>query len=961
MRYWKKAGIFLAAFLLLTGIGEVKTAQAEETLKDENPQRIESVTGMQTDGTVLEQEQESGIVEEKTGRRAARSSAVQLVNFNTKASGQTTSFTMEGTNQSGYTYGPYGADGIYLGESDGKVRFMLSGTIGLVNASDVQIVDFSAAKAVSYYTVSNGRLIHYIATNMQNGTYGSTLDNGPAPSYLKSGAKYYSYDGHYFYTEDKLTDMVSDYSAGRRTASVNPSQPFYNYFQFLPMRSKTAFSASELNAAINSKTDSSSKMYNMGSEFINKQNTYGTNALLMTGVAANESAWGKSNIAQTKNNLFGLNAVDSSPGESANYYADVSTCIKDFSETYMSMRYLRPGYSYYKGGFLGNKAAGINVHYASDPYWGEKAANVAWNLDKAAGNKDAGRYTLGVKDVMTAGYTTLNVRKERSASATKLYSTVKNPGYTFILLENDPISGFYKVQSDGVLDSARETVRTDTGNYDYNQMYAYASQDYITKVNTGSGTGGSGAQPPAAEQGVSYSAHVQTYGWQNYVSNGATAGTTGQSKRLEAVKIKLSGQKYAGNIEYSAHVQTYGWQDYVSNDATGGVIGQSKRLEALKIRLTGEMAENYDVYYRVHAQNFGWLGWAKNDAPAGTAGYSYRLEAIEICLVEKGKSAPGSVKNAYKEYDSSKPAGIKYEVHVQDKGWQSSANGNEAGTTGESLRLEGMKVTLDNQPYAGTVEYSAHVQGTGWQSKVSDGDLSGTTGQSKRMEAITINLTGTMAEHYDIYYRVHAQRFGWLGWAKNGQAAGTSGYSYRLEALQIQLVPKGGNAPGEQKNCYKEYDSTKPASISYSGYVEGKGWIDPVTDGAEMGSTGSSLRLEGIRIALQNQPSSGMVEYRAHIQGTGWQNVVSDGATAGTPDLGKRMEAIEISLTGDMAKEYDVYYRAHVQKLGWLGWAKNGEPAGTSGLSYRIESIQIQLVEKGGKAPEGNEDAYISL
>ena len=60
MRYWKKAGIFLAAFLLLTGIGEVKTAQAEETLKDENPQRIESVTGMQTDGTVLEQEQESG-------------------------------------------------------------------------------------------------------------------------------------------------------------------------------------------------------------------------------------------------------------------------------------------------------------------------------------------------------------------------------------------------------------------------------------------------------------------------------------------------------------------------------------------------------------------------------------------------------------------------------------------------------------------------------------------------------------------------------------------------------------------------------------------------------------------------------------------------------------------------------------------------------------------------------------
>ena len=73
-----------------------------------------------------------------------------------------------------------------------------------------------------------------------------------------------------------------------------------------------------------------------------------------------------------KNNLFGLNAVDSSPGESANSYSDVSTCLKDFAETYMSKRWLKPGYGTYKGAFVGNKASGINLHYASDPYWGEK-------------------------------------------------------------------------------------------------------------------------------------------------------------------------------------------------------------------------------------------------------------------------------------------------------------------------------------------------------------------------------------------------------------------------------------------------------------------------------------------------------------------------------------------------------------------------------------------------------------
>lgn len=389
LKYWKITGALFFGLMVLFLAGGRHTVYAEE-----NTQRTETVTGMDENGNVYTESQESGIVQEKKHGRSARSSAVQLVNFNTKSSGQTTSYIMEGTNQSGYTYGPYGADGIYLGTSNGKVRFMLSGAIGLVNPSEVQIVSFSSAKAVSYYTISNGRLLHYIATNMGTGKYGSVLDNGPAPDYLKSGTKYYSYDGHYFYTESTLTDMVSDYSSGTRTKAVNPSKAYYNYFQFLPMRSTTNFSTSELNAAINGKTDSTSKMYNTGAEFINKQNLYGTNALLMSSVAANESAWGKSNIAKTKNNLFGLNAVDSSPGQSANYYASVAACMKDFSETYMSKRYLRPGYTYYKGGFLGNKASGINVSYASDPYWGEKAANIAWNLDKTAGSKDVNKLSL---------------------------------------------------------------------------------------------------------------------------------------------------------------------------------------------------------------------------------------------------------------------------------------------------------------------------------------------------------------------------------------------------------------------------------------------------------------------------------------------------------------------------------------------------------------------------------------
>ncbi len=143
------------------------------------------------------------------------------------------------------------------------------------------------------------------------------------------------------------------------------------------------------------------------------------------------------------------------------------------------------------------------------------------------------------------------------------------------------------------------------------------------------------------EPDVSYRTHVESFGWQNFVSNGTVSGTVGQAKRLEGIEIKLGGTPYTGGIRYRTHVQTYGWMDWKSNGQMAGTSGQSKRLEAIRIELTGEMAKHYDVYYRVHAQSFGWLGWAKNGEASGTGGYAKRLEGIQIVIVEKGKPAPG--------------------------------------------------------------------------------------------------------------------------------------------------------------------------------------------------------------------------------------------------------------------------------------------------------------------------------
>ncbi len=289
--------------------------------------------------------------------------------------------------------------------------------------------------------------------------------------------------------------------------------------------------------------------------------------------------------------------------------------------------------------------------------------------------------------------------------------------------------------------------------------------------------------PPCA---VTYRSHVQNVGWQNWVRNGALSGTSGRGLRLEGINLKLDGQPCAGSIEYRSHAQNVGWEDAWRRDgAMSGTAGRGLRLEAIQIRLTGQMAEHYDVWYRAHAQNVGWMGWTKNGERAGTTTYGYRLEGLEVLVLKKGAAAPGATANAYRQHL------VGYSAHVQNVGWQGQVtDGVVGGTVGRSLRLEGMRIGLQQQPYAGGIEYRAHVQNLGWQGWARNGALSGTSGRGLRLEAIQIRLTGQMAERYDVRYRAHVQNIGWMDWVRNGEVAGTTGRSYRLEAIQVQLVPK---------------------------------------------------------------------------------------------------------------------------------------------------------------------------
>jgi extracellular neutral metalloprotease, NPRE, fused to chW-repeats len=294
-------------------------------------------------------------------------------------------------------------------------------------------------------------------------------------------------------------------------------------------------------------------------------------------------------------------------------------------------------------------------------------------------------------------------------------------------------------------------------------------------------------EEPKKEPSICYTTHIQDIGWQNQVKDGEMAGTEGQAKRLEAIKITLkdlSGVK----IKYQTHIQDIGWQDWKYDGTLAGTEGQSKRLEAIKIEL--EESDKYSIMYRVHIQDIGWQDWRYDGEKAGTEGQSKRLEAIQIKIVEKQTSIS-----------------VNYSVHVQDIGWQNwKAEEKIAGTEGQSKRLEAIKIELLTNIKNLKLKYRVHIQDIGWQDWKDSEEMAGTEGQSKRLEAIQIKLENT--QDYSIEYRVHVQDIGWQDWVKDGEISGTEGQSKRLEAIQIRIISKENDSDSQEEPKFERQEGT---------------------------------------------------------------------------------------------------------------------------------------------------------
>lgn len=446
----KKIIAFMVMLSLLVPNIHVQAIQQEEVTKDGSKNYM-LVFNQSVNGNIHTGHDESCYIKDSAGNRKLRPTHPS-VNTNVYEYSSLKSI---------YTYVNQGyvKDAPVIESYTGKARVLVSGYTGWINGdykeiyrdeegkesiytwSDYQLVPVELATNPSYYVSENGILHHYISNDLtaKQGTSGFKIMVGSAPSFMKNGVKYLSYDANYFYDgsniENGLNNLINDLKSGNKNNAVNKNNPFYNYYQYLPFRSKTIYTASELNKFIDDKTQPNSKLRGLGQAFKDAEEKYGVNAILALGVAINESNWGMSEKAQKKNNLFGIRATDNNP-EDAEAFPTAADSIIEFSKNYISAGYCNIDNFRYYGGHLGNKNLGANVKYASDPFWAEKAARYAFTVDLyLSGNDinslvDTNSYQIGM---YTANNNVVN------SNGSKLYD-VNRIGTTFILSSKDMVN-----------------------------------------------------------------------------------------------------------------------------------------------------------------------------------------------------------------------------------------------------------------------------------------------------------------------------------------------------------------------------------------------------------------------------------------------------------------------------------------------------------------------------------------
>jgi len=240
--------------------------------------------------------------------------------------------------------------------ANGRIPVQVAGLTGYVNASQVTAIDSNDTFIPDY--VSDGKYVYHRYSPYTKVMVAYHNAN------MQVGKSYYSADGINFGT-------------------FKLDHPF----QFSNLKSRTNYTAADINRLYSLMGANDSKLAGKGATFKAAEQRYGVNALYLVAHSALESAWGRSKIAKDKNNFFGISAYDDTPYTSATKFDDVDSGILGAAR-WINSRYLHNSGYPANGAYLGNKAGGMNVNYATAPYWGESIASIMFSANEKLGRKD---------------------------------------------------------------------------------------------------------------------------------------------------------------------------------------------------------------------------------------------------------------------------------------------------------------------------------------------------------------------------------------------------------------------------------------------------------------------------------------------------------------------------------------------------------------------------------------------
>lgn len=193
----------------------------------------------------------------------------------------------------------------------------------------------------------------------------------------------------------------------------------------------------------------------------------------------------------------------------------------------------------------------------------------------------------------------------------------------------------------------------------------------------------------AAKPTIKYSAHVQDHGWMAQVNEGELAGTTGESRRVEAFKFELVNCPNV-TLNIKAHVQDHGDMNFTvtaaDTDKLVGTQWEQRRIEAMTITTTGLKELGYKLQYRVHVQDYGWQDWKDEGTMAGTMYEAKRLEAVEFRMVEDVNATKLEYINTLLDYKAVLKAGKVADYENIAKSIEIAISGIRGASTNASAK-----------------------------------------------------------------------------------------------------------------------------------------------------------------------------------------------------------------------------------------------------------------------------------